>query len=224
VATTGQDILNAAYALSAKNRPGTIATEATELVKFINRAMRGLFAIAARVNPTYFAEGTPVVPADSQWARPLAAECLFRIEKVSDASEVVVVPFDDRKAEPSMPAVYEMGGFFRPAGNPNDPTGNLIFWHTRLPDDLANLASALDADWPEQHNDVLVYEVAIYLALKDGRMDEVAALRAEREQPLQLYIAHLEHATINTRSRFSQVRRFTTNSLVPLKALLAGGG
>jgi hypothetical protein len=223
MATTAQDIVTAAYNTSAKNRPATIATDATELLKLVIRSTRGLYAFAARVNPIYFSDSAPVTFAVIGWPRPTLAESIFRIEK-PDGTEVAVVPFDDRKAEPSMPAVYELGGHFWPAGNALDPvSGNLNFWYSRRPTDPATLASNLDTRWPEQFNDLLIYEVAIYLALKDGRAADVAQLRVMRDGWADLFAAHLEHATANLRARFGQVRRFTTNTMVPLKAMLAGG-
>ena len=224
MAATAQEIITAAYNKSAKNRPGTIATETTELLAIVGRALQGLFAFAARVNPIYFADFFDVAFAGAGWVRPTKAEAIFRIEKTpyAYADEVVVVPFDDRKAEPSLPALYELGGTFRSAGNTLDPvSGTLRFWFSRIPDRPATLAATIDAALPVQFEELLINEVAIYLALKDGRQDEVAQLRVMRDAWADLFAGHLEHATVNLRGRFGQVRRFTTHSLVPLKSLLA---
>ena len=231
MATTPQDILNAAYAKSEKNMPGTIATESTELLQLVIRAMRGLYAFAARVNPIHFAESAAVVLAAGKWARPATAESIWRIEGgaatvpvMAAGTEVVVVPVDDKLAESGKPAVYEFGQAFYSAGNASDPTsGTLTFFYSKRPTDPATLSAALDAMWVEQFNELLVLEVAIYLALKDGRADEAAALRAERDREAQLFIAFLEHSTANTRRRYGHIRRINTQTLVPLTSLLAGG-
>lgn len=219
--TTVQQIVLGAYAKSAKNRPLSIATDATELVEVVTRAIRGLYSYAARVNPLFFAQAADVGFLSGGWLRPANAESLFWIERVSDGAEVVVVPFDDRKAEPSKPAVYELGQVFQPAGNPGDPSTMLRFFFSRRPVSLTSLADTLDPSWPETFNELLMDEVAIYLALKDGRMDEVATLRPLRDAWADLFSAFLEHATVNERRRFGQVRRFNSNALVPLKAILA---
>ncbi len=225
MATTVQQILDAAHSRSTKNDPGLIATQATELLQVVIRAMRGLYAFAARVNPIYFAEQINVPFAAGGWIRPAAAESIWRIE-LPAGTEVVVVPYDDRaKAEPTKPAVYEFGQKFRPATAlaPNPQAGDLVFFYAKRPADPANLAANLDALWTEQFNELLILEVSVYLALKDGRIDEVAALKAERDPWVNRFVAHLEHATANERRRFSQVRRFNTNTIVPLRSLLAGG-
>ena len=232
MATTPQDILNGAYAKSEKNMPGTIATESTELLQLVIRAMRGLYAFAARVNPTYFAEKAVVAVAAGAWPRPVTAESIWRVEgdattlpALPVGTEVVVVPIEDKQAESGKPAIYAFGQKFYSAGNANDPTGgNLTFFYSKRPTDPATLATALDATWVEQFNELLVLEVAIYLALKDGRADEAAALKADRDRWAQLFIAHLEHETANTRRRYGHLRRINTQTLVPLASLLAGGG
>ena len=232
MASTPQDILNAAYAKSEKNMPGTIATESTELLQLVIRAMRGLYAFAARVNPMYFAEKAQVAVAAGAWPRPVTAESIWRVEGdattvpvMAAGTEVVIVPVDDKQAESGKPAIYEFGQKFYSAGNATDPTGgNLTFFYSKRPTDPANLAATLDAMWIEQFNELLVLEVATYLALKDGRADEAAALKADRDRWAQLFIAFLEHSTANTRRRYGHIRRINTQTLVPLTSLLAGGG
>lgn len=225
MATTPQQILDAAHARSTKNDPGLIATQATELLQVVIRALRGLYSYAARINPTFFAEQIDVPFASGGWIRPSAAESIWRIENPA-LVEVAVVPFDDRvNAEPTMPCVYEFGQKFRPATAlaPNPQSGNLTFFYAKTPADPATLAANLDTLWVDRYNELLIGEVAIYLALKDGRMDEVAVLRNEREPWLARFTAFLEHATANERRRWSLVRRFNTNTIVPLRSLLAGG-
>jgi hypothetical protein len=224
MATTVQDILNGAYGKSAKNRPLSLAADATELVKVVQRSLQGLFAYGTRINPLFFGTSADVNAVSGSWARPADAESIFRIEIVAGLVEVAVVPFDDRKkAEPTMPAVYEMGQKFLPVGNVNDPVGTLRIWYARQASALVNLTDVLDAMWPERFNELLELEVAIYLALKDGRDSEVAELRPPRDAWAALYGAHLEHATANLRARFAQVRRFATNTLIPIQGILAGG-
>lgn len=223
MSTTVQAVLTGAYAHSAKNNPSKIATDATELLQVVIRATRGLYSFAARVNPFFFAVKTNVVGVAGVWARPVAAESLFRIEDDSD-DEVAVVPLDDKLAEPSMPAVYEFGQNFYTAGAVIDPdaTDTLTFFYSKRPDSPADITANIDATWPEQFNELLMLEVAIYLALKDGRTEELSTLTAARDKEVQLYVAFLEHATVNVRRRWGSVQRFNTPTLVPLMSILAG--
>lgn len=223
VATTPQIILDGAYAKSQKNKPGAIATESVELLQLVIRAMRGLYAFAARINPTFFAESAVVAFAGAGWARPNNAEAVFRIENPAGA-EVVLVPYDDRRAEAGLPSVYAFGQIYRPAsaGAPDPQAGNLTFFYSKRPTDPANLAALLDALWTEQFNELLILEVAIYLAIKDGRADELGAYRGERDQWAARFTAFLEHESLNLRRRYGQIARFNTQSIVPLNSLLAG--
>lgn len=224
VVTSPQDILDAAYAKSLKNRPGEIATNATELLKLVVRAMHGLYAYAARVNPMYFAETASVVYATPGWARPATAESVIRIEK-ADGTEVVVVPYDQRNAEPGKPALWRFGQVYRPASTNtiNPQNESLTFFYSKRPTTPASLSATLDALWAEQFNELLALEVAIYLALKDGRGEEVPGLTADRDRWIALYSAFLEHETAQERRSYGHAHRFTGPSLVSLTALLAGG-
>lgn len=224
VITTPQMILDAAYPKSLKNKPGAIASESSELLQLVIRAMRGLYAFAARINPTYFAESAAVGFAAGGWARPQVAEAIFRLEDPG-AAEVVVVPFDDRRSEPGKPAVYRFGQVFRPAsaGAPDPQAGNITFFYAKRPTDPATLNATLDALWAEQFNELLILEVAIYLAIKDGRAAEIAAYKDDRDSWAKLFAAFLEHETLNERRRYGQVARFNSPSMMPVWSLLAGG-
>jgi hypothetical protein len=227
VSTTPQAILNAAYAKSTKNRPGTIATESTELLELVIRSLRGIYAAAARVNPLFFAEQATVAFASTAWPRPETAESIFRIQRLagttggtgSAGDEVVVVPFDDRAAESGKGAVYRFGQKFFAAGNAADPTGgDLAFFYAKRPTSPASLTATLDALWAEQFNELLVLEVALYLANKDGRAEELGALDKDRMAWLGLFVSFLEHETANERRRFGHIQRINTASLVPMLA------
>ena len=232
VTTTPRNIIDAAYAKSMKNKPGTIATESTELLQLVIRSLRGLYSVAARVNPTFFAEDNDITLATGAWARPETAESIYRIERVSGTTggtgnagdEVAVVPFDDKKAEEGMNAVYEFGQEFKTAGNALDPTGgDLKFYYAKRPTDPASLTATLDALWQESYNELLILETAIYLAMKDTRGDEIGNLKGERDVWAGLFIAFLEHCTANERRRFGHLHTIVTKRLIPLNALFAGG-
>lgn len=223
VTTTVSDIIAAALAKSTKNRANIIATSATEMLEVVKRAMRGLYSVASEVNPTFFAKSAVVTYLAPGWARPSDAELVFRIEK--GGTEVAVVPYDDTAAETGKPAVYALGQIYRPAGNALDPinTDDLLFFYSKIPASPASVDATIDPMWVEQFNELLILEVAMYLALKDGRMDEVAELKPMRDQWALLFIKFLEHETANLRRRFGQARQFNTQSISALISTLAGG-
>jgi hypothetical protein len=218
VTTTVQDILNGAYGKSLKNQPGTIAAEATELLNVVNRIHRGIYAFSARLNPIFFAEAVPITEAGGTWPRPEEAEAIARIED-SAFAEVIVVPFDDRAAEPGKLSVYEFGQVFTVAGAGNDPSGDLTFWFSRRPTAYTALVDTLDAQWREEYNELLILELAIYLSAKDGRFDEVGLWVPERDRWASLLGAFLQHATSNLVKRFGHTNRMnaeTLQSIIPL--------
>lgn len=220
VTITPQDLLDAAYGLSIKNNPGTIATESTELLQVIIRAFRGLYAFAARINPTFFATTSSVAFSSPGWARPETAESVFRIENPSNA-EVVVVPYNQRKAETGKPAVYRYGQIYRGAGNANDPaSGNLTFFFSKRPTDPATLTAVVDSMWVESYNQLPIVMLGLYLAIKEARAEEIPYLTAERDYWAQLFAAFLEHETVNERRSYGHINRFNAPSLVSVMSLL----
>jgi hypothetical protein len=212
--STGRQILDAAYATSKLNQPGTTASETGELLPLLNRSLRGLFAEAARVNRKVFAKSSTQPVSGSGWARPREAEMILRIEAGSGMSLVgsgggiapgtllTEVPFDQRNAEPGKPSLYSLGQVYQSVGRTGiDPatTGNLVFFYSSRPVTLDTLEQVLDALWPDQFDSLLVLEVAIYLARKDGgerRAQELAAFTAEFERERARFTSWLEHESI----------------------------
>ena len=221
--TTVATILERAYAKSMKNAPDRLLADATEGVNIVNVSLRALFCIGARVNVFFFATEEEIAFGSGGWGRPAAAESVFHMEH--EGEPVITVPFDDRAAEPTRKAVYRFGQVYRSAGNPGDPTsGTLTFYYSRHPAAAGAPADSLDAMWPTAFDPLLEHEVAIHVALKDGgREEEVAILRDGRDRWLRLFLAHLEHETINEYRRFGTVRYAPSDSVVPLASLLAGG-
>lgn len=216
--TTARAVLEQAYLTSSKNDPREIEASSEPLAR-VNRALAKAFAVAARVNPAYFALRSVVQPTGGSWPRPAEANSVFFLQDAAGA-EVAVVPFYDPDAEPSRPAVYELGGRFYGAGRTNDPTGPLTVWASRHAAPAASLDTSLDASFPEAFAPLLAADVAVELALKDGRDEEVPGLVAARDFWLRLFVAHLEHATVGEAARF--VRRFRGPAL-QAGSLFTGG-
>jgi hypothetical protein len=223
MATTYNDIIIAAHGYSSKSRPDQIATRQTELLGLASRAVRGLFAAASRLNPEYWGTSAVVAHDGAGWPRPLNAQSVFLIKRTSDLKDVAIVPFDDPAAELSRPAVYFLGRKYRIAASPLGPiTGdNLTIFYSRLPNVPSNLTDVIDGEWEESFDNFLAVEIAIYLALKDGRLDEVETLKPAQMNEARLFVEFMQYATPSTSYRFGQPRRANLPSIMPL---LAGGG
>jgi hypothetical protein len=221
VTTIGQDIYSGALAKSNKNEPGNFGT--AEIIGRINRRLAGLYQVAARVNPDFFAEIDTVVESAGTWARPEDGLSIVKIEQDSDDAEVVILPHDDQQAEPSKLCVYEFGQVFYAITNATGtPTGDLNFWMSRRPTDITNLTpDTLDAQWREDFNELLILELAIDLSAKDGRVDEVSALITDRNGWLLQFINFLQHSTSGLRRRHGHRKHINLEQLLPL---VAGGG
>jgi hypothetical protein len=219
---TVNEILVAAYGRSVRFNNQQLATQSSELLQAVTRTVRGVFALTARISPTYYGESAAASYSGGRWAWPAGAELMFYLEHGGE--EVVVVPFDQRDAEPTKKAVYAMGKYFYSAGNTGDPTsGNLTVYFSRRPVDPADVTDPIDPDFPESHLDLIISEIAYYLAIKDGRGDEAGFIES-RDRALALYAAHVEHVFSSMeRRKYGHVRRFNLQALVPNGALLGGG-
>jgi hypothetical protein len=216
VTTTGDDIILAAMGKSSKNRADSLANKANELLGVLFRSLCYYFSHATEVDPAFFGDQANVPLVGGVWAYPEVAEAVYRIEK-PDGTEVAVVPFNDKTAEPSMPAIYRLGRGFRSAGNVGDPVaGDLIFYYGKRADRPANTAAVLDPLWVEAYNELPILDVARYLAKKDGRQDELAALDAERAEWLELFENFVEHNTLVEVRRFGNVRKFNSPRVSPV--------
>lgn len=233
VTTTPRSIIEAAYAKSLKNKAGTIATEGTELLQLVIRIFRSLYAGAARINPLFFSESPSVAFAGSGWARPEGAQLIYRLEAGNGSgfavgTEVIVVPFDQRNAEPGKPAVYRLGQVYRPASGsatvaPISPqAGSLTFFYSKRPTTPATLDTTVDPLWIEDFNEIPILRVARFLAMKDGRAEEVGAIESELNDWVTQFIAFLEHETVGEIRNYGHVWRFNAPSLIPVVSLLSG--
>jgi hypothetical protein len=214
--STPREIIDAAYGTSKLNQPGSSASETGELLPLLNRILRGLFAEGARVNRKIFATRATVAWTTDSWPRPTGAEMILRIEAgagmasgagaIAAGTEIVEVPFDQRRAEPGKPAIYALGQKYYPAGGPNDPTGagSLVFFYSSRPVALTSLTQTIDPLWPDQFDSLLILEMARYLAAKDGgekRAQETQVFISEYEREHARFVAWLEHeSTVEVKS------------------------
>src|SRR5690606_41769443 len=80
------------------------------------------------------------------------------------------------------------------AGRPSDPaSGELIVLGSRRPSRPETIESPIDPLWPEMHNPLLKWSLALYLAQKDGERDaEVALFTRPRDEACALFVAFLK--------------------------------
>jgi len=222
--TTCQDILTQAIPRSAKNRGDALADPASELRLVVGRALRTFFTIGARLNPERFGARAEVENLNGVWARPEDADLLYHIEVVESTLEAIVVPYNERAVEVGKPRLIREGSVYRTAGGTGDPVGSdsLLMLYARFAIIPVSLAATLDALWPTAFDGLLVDEVALYLALKDNRIEEMGPVQASRDEWLRLYLAHLEHDTSGVARRFLP-EPSGQQGRVPLASLLAGG-
>lgn len=220
------EILEGAYGTSKKNQPTELADEAVELTQVVFRSLSGMYAIAARFNPYYFGVVVTTVPSGGAgWVIPTGALVIPLVETVTGV-EVDIVPWNER-ASADLPAIAHLGNWFRPVGGPPpspDPASESIdIYYSKAADEPADENATIDVTWPEQFDDLLVHEVAVYLSLKDNRPEEIQGLMARRDQWLAQYISHLTSFVPHQTSAFSNIKLHDDPRLVPLGALVAGG-
>ena len=223
VTTSAQAIIVAALATSAKNRPEYLATNTSEALDVLTREQRAAFSVAARVAPTYFADSVAVPYAAPGWARPQNAQVIFRLTNIND-DRVEVIPYDDLDLLPESPCVYRLGGVYRTRGNAVDPTSaeELTFWYGRVPEAFSALADLLDAQWPEAYNTLLIADLAMYFARKDGR--DPAPFQPDRDAALAGYVNFLKNETVNeVRRDFDTDSALTMPTLEELQRIMLGG-
>lgn len=206
--TTPQELIDASYGYSLKTQPQETATENPELRRVIGRSLQALSTIAASVNPTFFGVEATVSPnsGNTGWDEPDDAESIFYVEDAS-GEEVITVPVHEKGLEPQRPGVYTMGRTMKPRGESNDPdpsADNLTVFYAKELAFPPDLVTDLDAAWDESHDELLIQQLAIYIATKDigSQAMELEVFRAERNRELSRFIRRLENQMSNVRSRF----------------------
>lgn len=210
---TLRQLIDAAYSRSTFNDPDKLATD-RELAAVIDRRFKEMFSIAAGINPYYFGKRSTVEGVAGEWSRPVDAEMIARVE-MADGTEVTVVPFEDKEAE-LPPCVYAFGRKYykTPESTALPDTATLTFFYSKSPATMSTAADELDADWPEQFNDLIVLHVARYLAVKDQRVEEVQLFDAELASLLQSFQRHLMHENYAMVARWGHRARLVSQGPV----------
>ncbi len=211
-----QGFIAAAVARSFRNM-GQPAASSDELLGVLSRLFHGYYAEAADQNPSLFALRASVAwNVGGYWIAPSDQYALYEIQ-APGGEEIVVVPFSDPRAEPSVGAVFRLGLNYYPAGNANDPSNvALTFTYQPVPPVFATLSAIPPTTWPAQFNERVICDLATYLAEKDGRADDIQAMQAEAGKWKRYYLTWLSMADSNTVRRFSVPQQVPTPQIIPV--------
>lgn len=192
MSTTAQQLIEAAYSRSTANDPGKLATDG-ELLSVANRIYQALFALAAAAAPERFVSRTTITLSGSPAAGTLSTD-IIDVRRVQNASggKVNVIPLEElERLWHLAPSVYRQGGSLISRGGAGDPVASdvLTVWQLDAPANLALLTDSIDARYPTRHVELIVVEMAMYLATKDTGRDaaEFAALKMVRDTQLEAF-------------------------------------
>ncbi len=172
------DYIAQAIAQSYDNRPTVLTAEDPELLVQLSLLFQGYYRIAAKENPGALATNAVLTWNSTGWTIPADVDTTIRLERTNGV-EVVVVPLEDRAAEPSVGAVYRLGRRYLPAGNSNDPSSlNLVIYYASIGPTFTAGTDEPGAEWPVQFDMMVVLDLAAYMARKDGRAQDYDALMA----------------------------------------------
>lgn len=189
--STVNDLLQQARAQSSFNDPGIVTNG--EAVRRVQTSLRSLYQLAVTtaiqegLEPSYFGTSTAVQAVAGVFTVP--SDCIldYRWEQ-SDGTEVRMIESGELSAE-LPPRLFRLGRTRVSPGRTGDPAvaETLTVYYARTHPDLdpsAALdasANTLDASWPTHHDALLIADLALFIAKKDGRDTEVAMLKGEIE-------------------------------------------
>lgn len=231
--TTALQIIQRAFATSRDNDAGRVAEISGELLEVLNDAIEAYIAEGGRLNDKFFGERIVVGFDNGGWARPAEAEVVLRLEASSatsadvidggeaqlldEGTEIADLPIDQRHQERGRPAVFDFGQTWWPAGRTGDPSdGDIVVFATTSTDRLTTTAASLPAKFPRAGHACLKWELAIYLAQKDGGRDgEIVAFTAQLEKAKARYLSFLENATRTEVRSYGHAGGFASGKSTP---------
>lgn len=213
-----QAIIDAAVTRSASAQPDMLTVDAPELVRIVSRALSNLYLLAARRRSVNFgATATAVLTAGSPsgWPYPADALSVLRVEALAsvtvsalaEGTEIAVTRLDDQQGMAPMPSVYEFARRLVSCGGADDPVNQdlRIFYAAAAPP-LTDTADPLPDALPEQFYPLLELPLAIYIARKEGRADDLAVFQEELATESAYFDAWLTDASIAQGDRFAGLR------------------
>lgn len=210
---TATDYITRAIARSYRNRGEVLAADAPELLDALTLLFAERYAQASGYNTAVFLAQAALAWDTDGWQIPADCDTIVLLQTPTGVT-VNVVAIDNLAAEPSEPAIYRLGRRYRPAGNPNDPTGvNLVLWYTQQPAAFTLVTDTPGEAWPQQFDTMIVVDLAVWLAIKDARSDDVAALEPEQSRWNGQYIEWLQRESLGL---IRQWPRFATPPAITL--------
>lgn len=182
---TVQEIIEAAYLRSTRNVPGKTAQD-PELIGFLSRVYCTYYLLMAKAAPDRF-ESELVLVLGGAPAQAALPATVHDVRYVSwNGVDVSIIPIEEQfRTWHLAPCVIWLGLTLRSRGSVGDPTIGSALSAIVLAGAaaLTTLASVLDSRFTDEYTELLVDEVAMYLALKDSNRDpaEYAKLKSERD-------------------------------------------
>jgi len=213
-----EHVINRAFGMSSANDPGRTATK-MELLNVLRARLRVLYSRANRLNPFFSAVFKDVSPASGKWQRPDGAMRVILIEAAENntgatavlkaGDEVHNVPVEDRKNAELAPRVYRLGNCYYTVGETGDPdsadTGDkLRFYFSDDSPGVSGLDGCLPEWLPDENEELLVIQLAKYLARKDKARGDLEALTAEEVSLLAEFDVSVTDADMNVSKRFGR--------------------
>lgn len=215
---TAAEYFAQAMSASYRNRGEVLAARVPEMLQQLTLLFRGYYATAAGLNPSAFGKkvAQPWDAGGSRWAFPDDCDTIYLLEQ--GGQEVVPVPFNDREAEPSEKCVYPLGGYFYKAGLTTDPASSaLLIYYAPVPPSFTATGDSPPAEWNEQYDQMVVADLALWLASKDGRPEDVATAEADAKKWAKLYTDWLQ------RQLTPLVQRYGMPTVVPTQTIVGRG-
>lgn len=182
---TVQTILDAAYLRSSRNVPGKTANTA-ELIGFLNRVYLAYYLLMAEASPDSFRSEITVVLGGAPPSAVIANNVRDVVyAETAAGAEVTLIPRDETlRLWHVAPCIIWFGNTVRSRGKVGDPVnGDILVLFTLLgASALTSVSDVPDARFSDEYTELLILEVACYLALKDSNRDpsEYAELAKER--------------------------------------------
>lgn len=209
--STAQQLIESAYARSAANDAGKLASDG-ELLLHLNRKYMSLYAIMAIAGGDNALQSSALVLGGSPAlvGLPGAGEIIDikRAEK-TDGTKIYIIPADEKDRTWHLaPAMYRQGNQLISRNKLGDLVAgdSVVLYYLDSPGGLTTLASVTDPRFPIRHEDILVIDLAIYMSTKDeGRSEkEYKALKDELVDAMAMFNALIKGS--NTAKERSSTR------------------
>lgn len=206
---TVQQIIEAGYIRSTRNTPGVTAQD-PELIGFLNRVYAAYFLLMAKASPDRFRSELPVALAGAPAAAAIPAT-VRDIVYAEDATgaEVSVVPREEAgRSWHLAPCLIWIGSSVRSRAQTGDPVAGATITLLVLlaASTLTALTDTLDARFTDEYLELLILEIAVYLAIKDPNRDsdEVKQMGEERAAAQAAFLRGNGYSTSAVRSPAAQ--------------------